>query len=490
MPDVDQTASARPWWVLLALLIVVVLVTPAFWIGSSIRGSERAEVDDTVAALAAVPGVRSVETRDAVEGSSGHEPLGTASSTEYVSAWVTLAAEVERPADVGSLTATARRIRTELDRRRAGVGYDVWLVDTDPDGVRELEVLVPARGASGATIAAATEIADLPGVVRTQVGTSEVEVVAVRAAHFAAVQRVAAEHGFRVRDLATTDGRSGATVLGGPARLDEPTLRLAGELELVPFVEQVRLEAGEFRGSAFMIRASDDETVADVAQRLASSEVAGERGDTIAFTVWSAGSVAEGFVGGVVRKQHPPEPMVVPEPVDPIEVTAPAVAAWPDDPAAPSCTGSDLDVRIEGIDYALGRRFLLLVATNVSGRPCAVQSRPDIVFVRASGTPAPGVSLVPPVGDPSEPTRLVVPTDEEVRSTLEWRGMSTSLDPDVTVELAVVAVPGGTVRALPVSSFAPDPAADMGSEGPGSLDVLEGAVVEVSPWRASVEGWG
>lgn len=490
MPDVEQHASARPWWVLLALLIVMVVVAPMLGNGPATRSVDGVEVRDTIAALATLPGVRSVETRDVVEGSGGHEPLDPASGTEYLSAWVTLAAEVERPADVGSLTATARRIRTELDRRRAGVGYDVWLVDTDPDGARELEVLVPAHDASAATMTAATEIADLPGVVRTQVGTSEVEVVTVRAAHFAAVQRVAAEHGFRVRDLATADGRSGATVLGGPARLDEPTLRLAGELELVPFVEQVRFEAGEFTGAALTIRASDDETVADVAQRLASSEVAAERGDAIAFTVWSAGSVAEGFVGGVARKQHPPEPVVVPEPVDPVEVTAPAVAAWPDDPAAPSCTGGDLDVRIEGIDYALGRRFLLLVASNVSGRPCAVQSRPDIVFVRASGTPAPGVSLVPPVGDPSEPARLVVPTGEEVRSTLEWRGMSTSLDPDVTVELAVVAVPGGMVRALPVSSFTPAPATDMGSEGPGSLDVLEGAVVEVSPWRASVEGWG
>ncbi|MEK8227476.1 DUF4232 domain-containing protein [Oerskovia sp. M15] len=63
-----------------------------------------------------------------------------------------------------------------------------------------------------------------------------------------------------------------------------------------------------------------------------------------------------------------------------------ADAAAADADGVPACTGPDLDPELAGFDAAAGSRFAIVLATNDSGAPCAVDGRPDLSFLRASGT--------------------------------------------------------------------------------------------------------
>ena len=146
-------------------------------------------------------------------------------------------------------------------------------------------------------------------------------------------------------------------------------------------------------------------------------------------------------------------------------------------------------MRIGGIDAAAGSRYLLLTATNVSAGPCAVQARPTLSFVRTSGTPTPNVTFVARTTGPVEPARIVVPAGGTLGADLRWGAMSTSQDPDATVTVRVQPVPGAAVVELPVSSWVPAASDGYTGPGPSSLDILDGAKVEVSPWQSSMDSW-
>ncbi|NLE71166.1 MAG: DUF4232 domain-containing protein [Actinomycetales bacterium] len=188
-------------------------------------------------------------------------------------------------------------------------------------------------------------------------------------------------------------------------------------------------------------------------------------------------------VAGPVRPPVTAPPAAPEEPAAPPPEEPPAAPATanPDDPAAPPCAGEDLAVRVAGFDVALGSRYLLLEATNSGAAPCAVQGRPDLAFRRASGTRTPNVTFE---ARAPEPARVVVTPGTRVRAELRWLGMSTSLDPDVTVLVTVRAVPGAAAVDLPLDEVA---------LGDGTtldwVDVLDGAEVHVGPWVPDVEGW-
>jgi hypothetical protein len=161
---------------------------------------------------------------------------------------------------------------------------------------------------------------------------------------------------------------------------------------------------------------------------------------------------------------------------------APGPTAYPDDPSAPACTGADLDVLITGFDAALGSRYLALEATNTSARACAVQGAPELEFGRLSGTTTPGVTF--PALCRGLPPRVVVPAGQMLHVALEWNAMSTSLDPDVAVEMRVRATPDSAQVTLPFDEV---PLYDGTTLD--QLDVLEGAEVEVGWWQADPNVW-
>lgn len=210
--------------------------------------------------------------------------------------------------------------------------------------------------------------------------------------------------------------------------------------------------------------------------------------DPVPYTVSSPGyaTIVEGWVGGLAPPE--PEPHTVRLP--------PGTERWPADASAPACTGADLELSLGPPDAALGGRYLSVRARNVSGTPCAVDGVPDVVFRNAAGEAQQDVTI-----EPASPgivaERVVVPAEQEVVATLEWRAMSTANDPDVTTEVEVVAVPGADPVALVPSM--PDlievPTTDAweatpaGGGDPITLDVLDGAEVRVGPWAQAVEGW-
>lgn len=182
--------------------------------------------------------------------------------------------------------------------------------------------------------------------------------------------------------------------------------------------------------------------------------------DPLAYTVLDAGyAETTGWVSGAEPAPRSPEP-------------AGGAAPWPDDPAAPDCTGQDLDVTLGVVDSAAGTRGVSVRARNVSGRPCAVEGVPDLVFENAAGQPQGNVTVQP--SDPGvAPTRVVVPDGGAVLAPLLWHTMSTANDPDTTTTVQVAPVPG----ADPV----PLDATTDGTRATG-LDVLDGAEVRVGPW--------
>lgn len=145
-------------------------------------------------------------------------------------------------------------------------------------------------------------------------------------------------------------------------------------------------------------------------------------------------------------------------------------APWPVDPAAPDCTGDDLEVTFGVVDSSLGTRAANVRARNVSGVPCAIENAPDLIFRNEAGQAQENVTITP--GD-VEPARVVVPDGEYVLSAFLWRAMSTANDPDTTTTVEVTVVPGADPVRLD---------ATMDGTRASGLDVLDGAEVRQSPW--------
>ncbi|QGN32538.1 DUF4232 domain-containing protein [Microlunatus sp. Gsoil 973] len=191
-------------------------------------------------------------------------------------------------------------------------------------------------------------------------------------------------------------------------------------------------------------------------------------GDPMAYTLTGPGyaAVRGGWVGAVTPPAPKPHPAALP----------PGVEPWPADTAAPDCAGKDLKVTLSSPDAAAGRRFMAVLARNVSQRPCAVSGAPGIQFLQADGTQQVGVSTAP-----SSPgvigSRVVVPVGERLIATLEWGASSSGVDSTTSVQ--ITAVPGAVpIRLIPRFDGAPT-----------TLDVLDDAEVKLGPWAQAVDGW-
>ncbi|MEV0950653.1 DUF4232 domain-containing protein [Promicromonospora sp. NPDC050249] len=190
-------------------------------------------------------------------------------------------------------------------------------------------------------------------------------------------------------------------------------------------------------------------------------EYARASGYHVAYTVVDAEQTeTTGWISGFEPPAQDPDTLPVPE----------GAAPWPVDPAAPDCTGDDLEVTFGVVDSSLGTRAAHVRARNVSGVPCAIENVPDLVFRNEAGQAQENVTIT--LGD-VESARVVVPDGEYVVSAFLWRAMSTANDPDTTTTVEVTAVPGADPVRL-------DATVD-GTRASG-LDVLDGAEVRQSPW--------
>ncbi|MDD9371866.1 MAG: DUF4232 domain-containing protein [Acidimicrobiales bacterium] len=191
--------------------------------------------------------------------------------------------------------------------------------------------------------------------------------------------------------------------------------------------------------------------------------IAARRQRSIAFTLTGPGGVAtaEGWVSGFSPPQWEPHPLPLPE----------GVVPWPEDPSAPSCGGDDLEVTWSGSDAAMGQRRGALRGRNVSGHPCAVEGVPSVEPLRGDGQPQVDVTTEP-FRPGVIPARVVIPPGEAAVAAIDWRMMSARSELDYTTAVRVVSVPGAAPAEVVTDA---------------QLDILDGAVLAVSPWAQEVD---
>jgi len=221
-------------------------------------------------------------------------------------------------------------------------------------------------------------------------------------------------------------------------------------------------------GSLSVYSSSPDgsEQTAEIKQWLDAHEPLSE---PTAYTLSSPdfGTIFDGWIGGELPEYLIAKPPVLPD----------GVTAWPSDEKAPTCTRDGVQLSLSEPDAAAGSRYLSLYARNVSGHACSLQGYPRITFLNADGEPQDDAATRPETHLSAE--RIVVPAGEYAISTLDWKAMSTSPDPDETTDVSVAALP----------NLEPVVLTPKQQQLPISLDILDGARVDLSPWMQAAEGW-
>lgn len=360
--------------------------------------------------------------------------------------------------DVRTDAATAREFR-DVGRAVAAAlperprsGARIW--QPERPALPALAVEVGDRDDAALVLRTVADLAAVPGVVGVQATAHAVSGTVATAEDLPALAAATVALPFASVLLGTADQRISTMV--GPGVLDaalaEILVGVAGRPGVVSLFLDTRADTGGTPEAWLRVQVEGDDTVTDLVRDLGATPWPAER-PPVHVVVASSFREQGGMLG-------------VPEPTT--EPTEPAAA-----PGAPTCTA--LEVVVAGFDAAMGSRYLLLRATNASPDPCVVEGRPEVGFLRVSGTLVPDVETGTPTGTPA-PEPLVVGPGGTVSAQLRWGAMSTSQDPDVTVALLVTPVPG----AAAVRLDAPE----------GGIDVLAGAAVEVGAWQRSVEGWG
>lgn len=499
MPSPATPARRRPSlvWRFGVLTVLALLLTAAVVEGRRPPSAVTGPVAQVLAELRALPGVAHAAVRltrpgdgppfdalapDGIDEEAAREP----------GAWLaTLTVEPRTTLTTPEAVDLAERVDTVRERAAArtptsALAWDVWL-RTGADA-HATEVRLTGTTDAGEAVRAARALADRDGVRRVRVADEDADVVVVRVAHAAGVASAAAREGLELVRVTTDDARGDVRVVFPQEALADPFVELASAVELVPSVSGVTLaDQGDLLGASLSVEVADDAAIDRVDRWLRAPDRALSSGRTVSYELRSPGRTSSGYVGGVEPERSaepvPVEPSVPVVPDDTAAGTpaAPSPSSYPDDPAAPACAGADLDVRLGWRDAAMGARFLQLVATNVSGRPCAVEGMPGLGFRARSGDPVEDVTIVPRADAVTPVRRVVVPPGADVRTGLEW-GM-TSIGPysDPAAHVLVTAVPGGEVVDLPVTD--PGGTADW-------LDLVDGAVVDVWPWDAGTGMWG
>ncbi|WP_258725739.1 DUF4232 domain-containing protein [Cellulomonas sp. NS3] len=494
-------------WRLGALAVVALLLTAAVAAGRRPPATVADPVAQALAELREVPGVAHAGVRltrpDDKPRYDALPPDGLDDDHDEArrepGAWLaTVSVEPRSALTVSDTVEVAERVDAVMAGVAARVAavdlaWEVWLHD-DAD-LRATEVRLTGVDDVGEAVRGARALADRDGVRRVRVDRGRADVVVVRLARAPGLPSAAARHGLELASVVTVDGRGDVRVGSPQQALADPFVELAAAVELVPSVTRVALsDLGETSGAYLSVEVADDAATDRVDRWLRAPSRAPASGRTVSYELHAPGRTSTGYMGGVepeLPEPVPVEPSVPATPDDALPDDAipddaragasagPDAPSYADDPTAPACTGADLGVRIGGSDAALGSRFLQLVATNVSGRPCAVEGAPALGFRGRSGALLAGVTTPPRDDEVAATRRVVVPSGAEVRSTMRWGASSVGEHSDPATAVLVTPAPGAPVVELPVA----------GEAGITSyLDLLDGAVVDVQPWGIGAGG--
>lgn len=440
--------------------------------GSALRGARRArDLGDRARREPRAPALRS-RTGDAdpfhrvgpleteLEALDGVESATVVVHDEYVA---------DLPVPAPAVTVDLESHRTPEQAQATVDAAHVLLLAARLPGTPEMTVVDTVPGAGGSLTVAHSGAGDLAvrdAVALLDAGAASVvlrvDYASVEGRDVALLPALAETVRALGRALNSLSATGSATLLYSPAeRLvpSVPAVALLAAAKARPETVQVVYEIRSPQGTpvpllTVMVEGSPTPT-ADWLRGYSQGEALGT---PVAFSVHGDETSESGFVAG--------RDTVLSDPAGDQADTAAAAA----DGVAP-CIGADLRPAITGFDAALGARYLTVTAENVSGRACALDGRPGLSFLRASGT-APNVLLQPDRHD-QNPTRIVVQPGATATSLLNWRAMSTANDTDVTTTVVVTTVPGAPPAHLPTATV------DGISSG---ADILEGATVTVAPW--------
>lgn len=461
--ETPQRPRTQPVYVVVAGLFVV-LVALALWAlnrpGNAATTPAPLSDKEAVAALetkvGALDGVESVE----IEKTETEEPGFDVPVLRLV-----MTIDLESFTGPEASQDTADRARTALLEAGIRGFHETWVVDEIPGTGSTLRVGMDGTGMY--SVAAGVGLLDA-GATSVLFDATTAAVTVRAPENLPTIAEAAQDLGHGIVSLATEDSR--ARYFGGhyltPPPL--PAVALLAEASARDEVTEVSYDAGPSieegtpgEGDAPLLKVRVDGDPAPTATWLRASGQAELLGRPIQFVVDGEGTSQTGWVSDLGPAG--PDPALAEQ--DAVDAAAAAADG------IPACTGPDLTPELVGFDAAMGSRFAILRATNDSGAPCAVDGRPELSFLRASGT-EPEVTLEPYL-DGGSSVRLVVLPDQSVESLVRWGAMSTANDPDVTTSFLVKTVVGANAVRLPVT-------AHMGGEG--GVDILDGATVEVGSW--------
>ncbi|RXR27054.1 DUF4232 domain-containing protein [Oerskovia turbata] len=463
MTETPQTPRAQPEHLVVAVLFVV-LVVLALWAvnrpGNAASTPAPLSDEEAVAALEqkvrALDGVELVE----IEQTETDEPGFDVPVLRLV-----MTIDLESFTGPQASQDTADRARAALVEAGIRGFHETWVVNQVPGTGATLRVGMDGTG----MYSVAAGVGFLDAGATSVLADATTTAVTVRSpAGLTTIAEAAQDLGHGIVSLSTDDSR--ARYFGGhhltPPPL--PAVALLAEASARDEVTEVSYDAGPSIEDApagdgdppvLTVRVAGDP--ASTAAWLRASGQAELLGRPIQFVVDGDETSRTGWVSDLAPAG--------PDPAFAEQDAADAAAAAAD--GIPACTGPDLTPELVGFDAAAGSRFAILRATNHSGAPCAVDGRPALSFLRASGT-EPEVTLEPYL-DGGSTARVVVLPGRTVESLVRWGAMSTADDPDLTTSLLVKTVIGADAVRLPVTSH---------RGGEGGVDILDGATVEVGAW--------
>jgi hypothetical protein len=197
-------------------------------------------------------------------------------------------------------------------------------------------------------------------------------------------------------------------------------------------------------------------------------------GVAAAVLVGTGGQRSAGPVAPALPPVHP-APSAPPAPTD--DPPQREVSAPPPPPvdADVACRPADLEWHVTGWDSAMGTRSATVVATSRAEAPCAVDGFAGVVVSQ-------GGRALRTATEPGSATSLEVPSARRVGLApgglasfgLVWEGHGAAADDETPQELQVTLA--GADRAAVVPLGTP----------PAPFDLVDGATVRVTPWRAGL----
>lgn len=207
----------------------------------------------------------------------------------------------------------------------------------------------------------------------------------------------------------------------------------------------------------------------------------------------AAGIVGAGLLGPALaillaappapRWSAPPQLRATPDPVPTAAAPPPPPPATRATPApaggAGTCTLDDLRLTNDGWDAAVGNTWTRVVATNSSGRRCSLSGYPEVrleqggpLALTVQRTDDPG--RLEPSGAPETARPVGLDPGEGAAFTMWWRGYRTAADQQTPQRLVLRLTSSPATADVPLD------------RSPAPFDVVDGAIVEVGPWRARV----